>query len=209
MKKRTIVPIAAALVLAFALLFPRFWARHRALEYLEEKYNKSVVYGEVIRVEDVTVDKIQANVFTGQYSVLMKYDDVLFEVYNGNDTYTERYLGHRYAGVMRSGDMKELVQQVGIVLLNAPTGAAALEKTDVKFQMTLGFQETFATKEAYAAAVRKALERLEEAGLTACDLLETFGYVGEHGLHMTCSVSPMWEEPTDAEILARVSVFPS
>ena len=207
MKKRTIVLLAAALVLVSALLVPRFWAQRRALQYLEEKYNK---YSEVIRLEDLTVDKTRVNIFTGQYSVMLTYGEVLFEVYNGNDTYTARYLAHQYAGVMRSGDMKELVEQVGIsVMMNVPTGAAALEKTDVKFQMTLGFRGTFATKEAYAAAVRQALDRLEKENLTACDLLETFGYVGEPGIYMRCSVAPMWEEPTDAEILARVSVFPS
>ena len=202
MKKKYFVILLPMLLLVFSLLFPRFWAQRKALEYLDEKYNKS---SEVIRLEDVIVDKTRVNIFTGQYSVQLIYGEVMFEVYNGNDTYTARYLAHQYAGVMRSGDMKELVEQVGIgVMMNEPTGAAALEKTDVKFQMTLWFGKPFATEEEYAAAVRRVLDRLEEAELICCDSLETYGYVGEQ--YMECALAPMWDQPTDAEILSSVTV---
>ena len=41
MKKKYIVILLPMLLLAFSLLFPRFWAQRKALEYLDEKYNKS------------------------------------------------------------------------------------------------------------------------------------------------------------------------
>ena len=205
MKKRKNVLIAAALVLAFALLFPRFWVQRRALEYLEETYNKYAVYGEVIHLAEVEINKTRVNIFTGDYSVQAVYDNVMFEVYRGGDTYAERYLGRRYAGAMRSGGMDELVDvDGGVVVMERVSGAAALERTDVKFQMFLSFRIAFETKEEYAAAVRRVLDRLEEAGLTACDALRTYGYV--HDRFMECTLSPMWDAPTDEEILAAVTL---
>lgn len=205
MKKRKIVLIASASVLVFALLFLPFWARHRALEYLEETYNKYVVYGEVIRLEDLKFGKTRVNIFTGDYSVQAVYDNVMFEVYGGGDTYAERYLGWRYAGVMRSDGMDELVDvDGGVVIMERVFGPAALDRTDVKFQMFLSFRIAFETKEEYAAAVRQVLNRLKETELTGCDALRTYGYVSDR--FMECSLSPMWEDPTDAELLDAVTV---
>ena len=41
MKKKYFVILLPMLLLVFSLLFPRFWAQRKALEYLDEKYNKS------------------------------------------------------------------------------------------------------------------------------------------------------------------------
>ena len=79
MKKKYIVILLPMLLLAFSLLFPRFWAQRKALEYLDEKYNKS---SEVIFLEDVTFGKPQVNIFRRTYSVLMEYGGVVY--HDGN-----------------------------------------------------------------------------------------------------------------------------
>lgn len=201
MKKKYFVILLPMLLLVFSLLFPRFWAQRKALEYLDEKYNKS---SEVIFLEDVTFGKPQVNIFRRTYSVLMEYGGVVFLVSDGNDTYTEAYQVKRYTELVRSDGMKDLIGAVSTVMLERPTGAAALEKRDVKFQMWLNFLKVFDTKEEYAVAVRRVLDRLEEAELICCDSLETYGYVGEQ--YMECALAPMWDQPTDAEILSSVTV---
>lgn len=206
MKKRKNILIAVVLVLVFVLLFPPFWARYRALEYLEEKYNKYVVYGEVIRLEDVKFDRTRANIFTGDYSVQAVYDNVAFEVYSGRDTYTEDYQQKRYTDLLLSGEMDALIGAVSVTIMDRQSGAAVLDRRDVRFALWLNFEKTFATKEEYAAAVRQVLDRLEEAELTRCDQLHTNGYID--GTYMQCSVYPLLGELTDAEILSAVTIEP-
>ena len=135
---------------------------------------------------------------------MMEYGGVVFLVSDGNDTYTEAYQVKRYTELVRSDGMKDLIGAVSTVMLERPTGAAALEKRDVKFQIWLNFLKVFDTKEEYAAAVRRVLDRLEEAELICCDSLETYGYVGEQ--YMECALAPMWDQPTDAEILSGVTL---
>lgn len=194
--KITIIIIILGLVVV--LVAPKLWAKHRAMQYLEEKY------GDAIVVKNVDFDKVHANLFRQEYSVRAYYEGVNFRVSNGSDTYTERYHEWRYGELLFVNGMESLIKGASVTMMDHLTGTAVLNKTDLLFYMDVEFRDTFASKEAFADGVQKVLAHLDYVDLSKCDTLIAYGFI--EGQHVCCNISPI-QSPDRSVILANIKPF--